>query len=1434
MKQSGSVYPRPIPATICAFALTLCGPLLLCSDVTFAQQPCPALLQFETTPAKTDIDFGWSGLFHDAQLDASVSFTVSNCDATSSACGTCDVSGPVDNPDSSALSRENHRCSCNTSQRCSTDSDCSGCGCAYFLGAPIPILAGISPVCVTNQIAGAASGSVTTDQCTVTSGTISMNLLSRFYTGAALDEPCPLCDDGLCSAGPRAGLACSANSSYPLLGSTSFDCPPASAANLTGAGLPVTLDLHTGTQTFTLSNASPGCSATGFTDLRCFCSTCSGSSSIGCSSDADCTAAGAGTCTASGAPGAATRPNSCGNGVCTPNTPPDLDSINEGVCLEGPFISLCDGDSYGLHWCTDDFDCEVLGLGSCSIIRSSQCFTDNGITNNPVSVGDPDNPGLGAFSCVGATVSSGVNYAAGLPGPARFSLPGTMTLSPCCDREGSELDEDADEDVATVGDISSLYPSYNTALTSWYLQLPCGSSIGGEEEPTDDDPDGPIDFGDGEPPMTQEEFVTEIEEPLVVEETAHSFTDASAVSGPYTPPVLPHVPDPNGCYVFGGRDIVFVHGLRNRVIAAAVNPELDDHANAIVAWKPSTAANYDFALPGGGVNDTFYGNGYFKQQAEEYWDKHINRFLTQRGIKNRYLIVAWSSAQRLELGARAVLTQISDAMRLGTGVKIPGRENDVLTDAETAAFGTPSFVVISHSTGAPLTDVAMAAAAAPGSTLQADFVPKLAKAHIAFAGAFSGSNLATSALKCAREYGKIRPACRIAKWSGPPFNFFADERWRIKDTVLADLDPATMQGMWGNGANPNRTCSSNADCDEEISTNRICNPATLKCRGYLDRTPVRTLTVAGGHPSGVAREVKRTMLRGYDDGVLTINSQAASPNTVGDWPSGYHFSGDYKTLKDMGVPVNRSLWAIRQLDRRRGYYRDKKVDPMISALVSAAVTPYLSPTGMREGKDELSSTQDPNLDPFTRYTNHFDFLQSASDHFGSVPGSDRECEMDGGEVGEQALCRVDAQCTPGKCREIGACKEDSDDRCWVGSDFVPSDCTCEKEDFNGVFYAKTQVSPEPEEADITIKNVIREEGHNSEEVNVVSNDAVYRPYGMFFYSDLPNADQSLLTEGDPLMAMEEICRGKPKRRNKNAVCGGGGDWKWQRKYHVLKGWHSKNAAEYVYGAVLASPPSPSCDCSRSWSTEYRQCVTGVLQATRKFVDGALEIKQKCRNTYLQLGGGFDLDATCDAFEAPTMSQLRGALRKTIASKCALTQAQIAEIGYPGRCEERVGGSTSTLADLQACMNWGHTEIVEDLVDIQYGLLSQPLSKSALACQSAIAASARKFTVENLKLAQKCRRAYLKGGNRRGLPCEDCSAQPKAVAKLAKLKAAAAASINQGCAAANLAELDPCSLQLSDEIACILDSHGKAVESDDAAGSLPGFIDLEYPDASGWR
>jgi hypothetical protein len=459
---NGGAGPTSTPTPTVLPTATLTATPTVTASPTPGPGGCPSSLTFEANGDAADLDTGWSGVAHDSRVinDGVLTLAVSGCAGSSPSCGTCAVNGPI--PNNGGTAANNHRCTGDTSIQCASDGNCTGHGtCVFFFGAPLPLSSGSVPVCVINQVLGAVSG---TADVNGGSSATNVSLTSRVHTGVAVSQPCPICGSGgfgstaSCTGGPRDGLACTVNGTSALFGSTSFDCPPDPAGNI--GTLQLALALSTGTQARTLSSANPPCTAPGFGGKSCFCDTCNDAVGEPCGTNADCPMSGGqpgicgGTrcrggsnvgapCTAPsqcpggacGRAGQATQSNQCDDLNCTPNTPPDNDSVNEGVCQSGPLEQFCAVETF--RGCQNDGDCPKPG-DTCTTSRFRECFTDNGQIGGTVEAqGNPDppvanvsHPSLGSLFCIPPTTSASVNGVAGLPGLGRLTLPGTAMLFP--------------------------------------------------------------------------------------------------------------------------------------------------------------------------------------------------------------------------------------------------------------------------------------------------------------------------------------------------------------------------------------------------------------------------------------------------------------------------------------------------------------------------------------------------------------------------------------------------------------------------------------------------------------------------------------------------------------------------------------------------------------------------------------------------------------------------------------------------------------------------------------------------------------------------------------------------------------------------------------------------------------------------------------------
>ncbi|MGD0539508.1 MAG: LamG-like jellyroll fold domain-containing protein, partial [Verrucomicrobiota bacterium] len=509
-----------------------------------------------------------------------------------------------------------------------------------------------------------------------------------------------------------------------------------------------------------------------------------------------------------------------------------------------------------------------------------------------------------------------------------------------------------------LGTVEQLNPGFDTSVDLWYTNLNCLQSIGGTVPTNASNPDftsilagiGITNVSPAQISITISNWNVQIASQAVSETL--SFPTAGPVGPPYFPPATPHCPDPTKKYAFGGRDIVFVHGLQ----LGHVFDKIAGNPHAMQTWVTPTQ------FPGSAQNPEFYDGGYFKSVADDVWYVHLIKFLLMNGYQNRYLIVDYPCTERLEVGAQAVLTQISDAMHFGTGVKSIGQLLDPNGAYDTSNFGTPSFVVVSHSTGTLLTDVAMTAAARYPN-LGAGYIPQMCKAHVAMDGVFSGSELATAAIAIS-GFATVSPADWGCSMAAAALSLF-DPSYPAVDcnflsvfssSILVDLVPLVSQYKWGS---------------------------------FVDATPVRTLTLVGGHPTFLW-PLKYLINPGFDDGVTTINSQVANPNSRFFWPSGFRPQGSGLIGPfDMGLAGtgNGQQSGLMSPARAVGYYIDQVAEPgrLPPLLIAGGATPYLSPSGMRQDvADDYAGTPFSTLN---RYHNHFSFIQSASDHLGGYTGT---------------------------------------------------------------------------------------------------------------------------------------------------------------------------------------------------------------------------------------------------------------------------------------------------------------------------------------------------------------------------------------------------------------------------------------------------------------
>jgi hypothetical protein len=435
---------------------------------------------------------------------------------------------------------------------------------------------------------------------------------------------------------------------------------------------------------------------------------------------------------------------------------------------------------------------------------------------------------------------------------------------------------------------------------------------------------------------------------------------------------LPPVPDdkaadcedfrPDKRLPFGSRDVIYVQGFRpDHVIDLIVHRDSTGVLQSILGDAPDE--EIDKRWPES--RDSFEDGGFFKRAAESYWDAHIERHLgSVDQPSNRYLVVAWNSTQRLPDNVSAMLWQIAEAMNNGTGVVYNKKDPRGNT-----CFGREA-VIISHSTGALLTNVAMSIAARTdsNSTLRkhfgnASYTAKRMRAHVSLHGAIGGSELADLALVGANLAGlaaggvdaAVDVGISIANQGSVAIDLMKQglAAFGISADAIANFFDAATDALV--------TLAQAAATTVNGSVLVDLSPFVAKTlwRPPMEANPVPVLTVAGGHPSNYGLFLAtKFVLPGFDDGVVNTNSQSGSPTLL--HPDLYAYFPTAARMYDMGIPPARAI----------PYFADQYEGPAMSAYGSS---PWLSPTGMVQ--PVLTSAS-----PLPRFRNHFTFLQGASDH----------------------------------------------------------------------------------------------------------------------------------------------------------------------------------------------------------------------------------------------------------------------------------------------------------------------------------------------------------------------------------------------------------------------------------------------------------------------
>ncbi|MCI2229128.1 hypothetical protein MC378_08115 [Polaribacter sp. MSW13] len=473
-----------------------------------------------------------------------------------------------------------------------------------------------------------------------------------------------------------------------------------------------------------------------------------------------------------------------------------------------------------------------------------------------------------------------------------------------------------------VGTVQDLYPNQDTSTLDWYANIADDClSIGGDDAEEDAIQPNAHDAIEIE---KAEKELEEIENKLIKEAPEYFkpkngiqpiVYNGKAKCSDKKPALDPTKP-------FGGRDVVYIHGLQLSAIMGNLKPSPTFQGK----WPDD--------------KNEFYKGGEFYNEAKGYWENHIKRGLGSAiAPSNSYLIVSYSANQRLEVAIHAVLTQIRDAMA-GENIGVV-KSNEQYKNKR--CFGSNGIVVVTHSTGGLVASTMFSIAEKSGTNQtykdyygDVRFITNKIDAQIGFDAAYGGSPLATTGIAVLAGL-TINPVLKTAaKVFFQNNNLQQHANFSPTNTILFDLTPMVSKYKW-----------------------RPLMRSSIP-------TLIMTGSTTGKSAEGLLTFPGNLLIRGFDDGVLSNGSQSSHIKRR----PGFMVKNRGK-LVDKGTPLMKRKAIVQMSKSGKNFQRGER---------NYYISPFLSPTGMLQGNSVRGIVDRPGQ--FIH--NHFTILQTTGDHFDNV------------------------------------------------------------------------------------------------------------------------------------------------------------------------------------------------------------------------------------------------------------------------------------------------------------------------------------------------------------------------------------------------------------------------------------------------------------------
>jgi len=440
---------------------------------------------------------------------------------------------------------------------------------------------------------------------------------------------------------------------------------------------------------------------------------------------------------------------------------------------------------------------------------------------------------------------------------------------------------------------------------------------------------------------------------------------------------------------FGGRDIVYIHGLKKDHLDGNYEspPRFQSRwrENKEEFYKSAPSAGFDITSDWeADLFDSLYNGGEYWKSAAQYWmggepsrpgrtisipwlgditfpgspgvrpNKHIPAKLGQLNeLTNSFVIINYSTNERLHWGIEATLTQISEAVNdENNNVFLTQKASQNFHEKERSCFGSKGLVLMTHSTGSLLASSMLAlsdmskdpASDAAERYGNIGWLSDNTDLHISFGGALEGSPLASAGIAVMSE------SIPVGQWL----------RNKIKDAVFSKVDPSGPSAT-----NPFATVLLDL---APVYARSVWSP-------IYENSDTPTVMIVDDTPgNGEIQDYKagQFLSIGFDDGVNSSRSQLALKNQGTNQLALYSVQ-NRKKLFDLGIR-NNWLQSLTSLKAWSMIKQGREFTP--NGARRYFVNPNIAPNGMLQN-EAVTSWSGGNRS----YNNHFPIIQSTASHY---------------------------------------------------------------------------------------------------------------------------------------------------------------------------------------------------------------------------------------------------------------------------------------------------------------------------------------------------------------------------------------------------------------------------------------------------------------------